>query len=227
MATNYEERYCAFIDFLGFSDAVKGADRWTPDRILTALKAAKDQVNEDEDEDEEIRFTQFSDSLILSTKAEKDTAFILIIWAARLLCFELARHNVLLRGGITKGEMLHEGNFAFGPAFIDAYQLEQAANTPRIIIDRKLETGASFPLRLNPDELQQFKDAMIPVDFDGWRYVDYLSLNKMSGIHDEENLIQSHHQRLRALVKEFEEKTNPSLVSKYGWLNSKLNKAGV
>lgn len=226
MATNYEERYCAFIDFLGFSDAVKRSSASGPSDILAALKMAKDVAKTDND----ITVTQFSDSLILSASADQEAALVSMIWAARLLSFELARHDVLLRGGLTKGKMYHKDNFAFGPAFIRAYQLEQAASTPRIILDKGLEEKLSFSSELSTDELQKFKNALIPVDFDGWRYVDYLSLNEMSAISDEESLFEGHHQRLRALVhralvKNFEEEINPSLVSKYGWLDSKLKEA--
>ena len=217
MVTNYEERYCAFIDFLGFSDAVR-TKVWLPDGILNALNKAKEVAKADSD----ITVTQFSDSLILSASVGQEAALVSMIWAARLLSFELAGHEVLLRGGLTEGEMYHKDNFAFGPAFIRAYQLEQAASMPRIILDKGLETKLSFSSELSTDELQKFQKALIPVDFDGWRYVDYFSLNEMSSIHDEENLITAHHQRLRALVKKFEQKTNPSLVSKYGWLDSKL-----
>jgi hypothetical protein len=41
----------------------------------------------------------------------------------------------LIRGGICKGELYHDGSVIFGPAFIEAYRLESTvANFPRVVL---------------------------------------------------------------------------------------------
>lgn len=85
-----------------------------------------------------IEITQFSDSLVLSCKAEDGmTAGLLFEYIANLMlaAFQL---GFLLRGGSTVGLLSHqEGGPLFGPAFIEAYALESKhAQWPRIVVDK-------------------------------------------------------------------------------------------
>jgi hypothetical protein len=49
---------------------------------------------------------------------------------------KLIGYEILLRGGIVVGKLLHENNIMFGPAFNQAYDLEsKSALYPRIVID--------------------------------------------------------------------------------------------
>jgi hypothetical protein len=145
----YEQRYCAFIDFLGFTDAIE-KETWTPDQIHSAMAKAANVAG---GEEEVIRVTQFSDSLILSAPVNEDWAFLTLVSTAFFLTIELVQHNVLIRGGIAKGDLYHQDNMAFGPAFIRAYHLEQAANTPRIILDSELAEKAYWPDSMDNDEI--------------------------------------------------------------------------
>lgn len=220
-ATKYEERYCAFIDFLGFADAVNAGD-WMPDDVLAVMNKAKSVVTGDED----IRVTQFSDSLILSASADEEYSFLSMILIVKFLILELTAHGVLLRGGITRGPLFHENSFVFGPAFIRAYRLEQAAATPRVILDKNLEKKVLWPSTADTNEKKKFKQNTIPLDYDGWRYVDYLSSDLVSDFDAGEYGLEHHYEQLRALVKKHGGSTNPSLLSKYGWLDSKLKAVG-
>jgi hypothetical protein len=85
-----------------------------------------------------IEITQFSDSLVLSCKADEGGACVLMIeFIAKLMrvSFEL---GFILRGGITLGPLIHEeGGPLFGPAFVEAYALEsKSAVWPRILIEQ-------------------------------------------------------------------------------------------
>ena len=213
----YEERYCAFIDFLGFANAVNSGS-WSPTKVIAAMKKAKDVCAGDSD----IKFTQFSDSLILSATADGELSFLSIVISTRFLILELTSHGVLLRGGITKGQMYHRDNFAFGPAFIRAYRLEQAANSPRIILDTDIEKEVLWPSPMDKAEIRDFKKHSIPKDFDGWRYVDYMSPTHVGEFDASYEGLNSHYKSLRKLVKTNCESSDPSLITKYGWLDAKL-----
>lgn len=144
----YEERLVRFLDILGFSSLVKksaddiekqlalyeflkkysrnshakevfsgfsnGDGSSCDDNDIETLKALYDY-----------RFTQFSDSFVFSVNAEKRASvqyFPLLIGQLLLHALEL---GFLVRGGISKGALVHEDDGpAFGPAFIDAYQIE-------------------------------------------------------------------------------------------------------
>ena len=215
---SYQDRYCAFIDFLGFANAVNNGE-WTPDQVISAMQKARKVSGGDEDL---IQVTQFSDSIVLSAEASNDWAFLTILSTSMFLIMELAAHGILLRGGITRGDLFHEENFAFGPAFIRAYRLEQAAGTPRIIIDTKIEEKAIWPDSMNKKEIRGFLENSIPKDFDGWRFVDYFSESLTTDFDEGPEGLKSHHERLRKLVTKHKNSTEPSLVSKYGWLDAKL-----
>ncbi len=217
----YEERYCAFIDFLGFKHAVTSG-AWQPDDALAAMKKASNVATGDSD----VAFTQFSDSVVLSAPADEEWSFLSIVLVARFLIFELTAHGVLLRGGITKGLMYHQDNLAFGPAFIRAYALEQAAGTPRIVLDRGLDADAVWPSTMDDSEIGNFRKRSIPQDHDSWRYIDYLSPHLAGEFGGLEEGLQSHYEQLRGLVKDNAASDSPSLISKYGWLDSKLKAVG-
>jgi hypothetical protein len=176
--------------------------------------------------DDLISVTQFSDSIILSADASADWAFENILSTTMFLIIELAAHGILLRGGITRGEIYHKENLAFGPAFIRAYRLEQAAGTPRIILDAEIEKTASWPDSMSEGEINGFLDKRIPRDYDGWRFVDYFS-SAIEGEFDEvPEGLALHRKRLRKLVAKHTSEKDPSLISKFGWLDAKLKAIG-
>lgn len=144
----YEERLVAFLDILGFSNLVKqSANAVDEQRRLYDLlqkyskhKHAKEVFagfrkgdgSPCDDSDLEAlkalydyRFTQFSDSFVFSVNAGHMFSiqyFPLLIGQFMLHAMDL---GFLVRGGVTKGLMVHEENGpAFGPAFIQAYRIE-------------------------------------------------------------------------------------------------------
>lgn len=51
-------------------------------------------------------------------------------------CRRLLTHGFVCRGAITVGHIYHRGRFVVGPAFVDAYRLEQSvALYPRVVLD--------------------------------------------------------------------------------------------
>lgn len=118
-----------------------------------------------------IEITQFSDSLVLSCKAEDGATSILLLEFVVKLMLGAFQHGFLLRGGITLGLLSHqEGGPLFGPAFIEAYALESKyALWPRIIVDKTVvdllvRTEQDLP-KLKPID-QLFVDA---IDIEGKR----------------------------------------------------------
>ncbi|WP_371437572.1 hypothetical protein [Polaromonas sp.] len=215
---SYSDRYCAFIDFLGFANAVNSGE-WTPDQVVASLRKAQQVSGGDEDL---ISVTQFSDSIVLSAPATDDWAFLSVLSTTTFLIMELAAHGILLRGGLTRGDLYHEQNIAFGPAFIKAYQLEQTAGAPRVILDKDIEKTATWPESMSKNEISGFLKNSIPKDFDGWRYVDYFSASLMTNFDDGPDGLESHYLQLRSLVRKHKDTMVPSLISKYGWLDAKL-----
>lgn len=93
----------------------------------------------DFEEFENLKITWFSDSLILSIKADELYNLLFLIEIVKNLQANLFNYKILLRGAITKGEFHHGDNAVYGKAMIDAYILEsKKVVTPRIILSKEL-----------------------------------------------------------------------------------------
>ena len=139
----YTKRIIAFIDILGFKSKIDKSvnDLNEMEQIYNALcriyKIKKDNDNGTMSLREElgVEITTFSDSAVISYPAERDNLFYLLLNLIHLQ-LELVIDGVLIRGGLTIGDLYHDGNIVFGPAMNKAYEMEsKIANYPRIIID--------------------------------------------------------------------------------------------
>lgn len=135
-ALRYKVRIVAFLDILGWKSAVLSKDE-EGSSVVKALGKALSQMRgaatyfnslskilpQHQEAFGTPLVTQFSDSLVISVddsslgkKTLQDALFI--------LTSSLIEHGMLLRGGVVRGEILHDEAMVFGPALITAYQLE-------------------------------------------------------------------------------------------------------
>lgn len=85
-----------------------------------------------------IQVTHFSDSIVISVGMDNDMNVMSVFEFLGKLIYQLWHEfNILIRGAVTTGKLIHEENGAlFGPAMVGAYDLEtNLAKHPRIIID--------------------------------------------------------------------------------------------
>src|SRR5882762_8764112 len=142
-AAAYSERYCAFIDILGFSGLIRDldAEKVSVDeiyRVLTAVQSPQKTVRPEAD----LRHQSISDAITLSA-APNAAGFDAICSAAGELSRRLLRSGYFTRGGLTKGRLYHDRNTVFGPALIEAYRLEnKVAKYPRILVPRLVAADA-------------------------------------------------------------------------------------
>jgi hypothetical protein len=156
-ATQFEKRFVAFVDILGFQALVERVttDASTFRMVRDALKTIRSQAASCEDyrvrseqKQRDIRragrvslmppslrtrleMTAFSDSYVIS---ETFPAWH-VLAAVQALGANLISHGILSRGGIVCGPAYHKSGILFGPAVIDAYRLEsEVAVYPRILI---------------------------------------------------------------------------------------------
>lgn len=84
--------------------------------------------------------TYFSDSLVLSARSDDVIASQMVLdLLAKLTIKMWVDYSLLLRGGITEGDLIHtENGPLFGPAMNRAYLLEsKIAKHPRVLIDKE------------------------------------------------------------------------------------------
>jgi len=183
---DYEKKLILFIDLLGFKKYIidKTQDRrdneFNIQRFINLIEAIRDDfcLDADTNLNQRIRsglfadsiITQFSDSIILSTKYRvKSQLEAIMIDIINLICNGIY-FGFIFRGALTYGNIIHNNRYLFGPGFIDAYEMEsKRAIYPRVIIDHRL-------LEENGDylESEMLKKILIKDD-DNEYYLDMFS----------------------------------------------------
>lgn len=181
----YEPRILAFVDILGFKNMVLGsADNYQEQqRILQAMRIIH-RVKELNDSGSGgglqrygIYVTTFSDSAIISYPLNHDGGLFYVLIDLIHLQIELLMMGIFIRGGITIGLAHHDEYNAFGPAMVEAYELEsKKALSPRIILtEDTIKTGI-----LNSQTHRNQYDvnllmSLLRRDMDGYYFLDYLT----------------------------------------------------
>lgn len=89
--------------------------------------------------------------------------------------------DVLVRGGIARGQLIHDRIMVVGPAMIEAYRLEsKEAFYPRIIIEKELKDQIESDIKdyvKNHSGMTTLpiRDNLFKTDEDGWCYLDYVN----------------------------------------------------
>lgn len=225
-----------FFDVLGFRDLVS---RKEPAFIESVLRKLRKESKPESDLAEmlEISTIAFSDSIVRSTHllSESNLQFpsgLLfhevwnLAWIQGLLVYE---DGIFLRGALT-GEMLYlDDGIVFGPALINAYDIEsKVACYPRIIVDDVvLKLLYENPKLLGAthhdiDDEISYLNSVTRIDFDGQRFVDYLSLD-VGGPDPFGDLIEQH--RKLVIQNAVEQRDNPRVLEKYHWAAAYHNTA--
>ncbi len=130
----YQEKYVAFIDMLGFSHLVRAASGNADKQatILAAIERLKDTACTNSNID--LIITYFSDCLVISS-ARSPLGLYEMLQSIRTIAENLLVVDVLIRGGLTVGEVHHNGQFMFGPGMLDAYDMERhEAKHPTVLV---------------------------------------------------------------------------------------------
>jgi len=147
---SYQERFIAFLDIIGFSDIIQRSKLPDPEISIKQIVSALDVPGPIEEgkliignvgdiSKSDHKLTQFSDSIIISTEFSKAGLLNLINHIDKI-AFSFLKLGFLCRGGIAQGMLYHENNNAFGPAMLEAYDLEHdKAIYPRVILSEEVE----------------------------------------------------------------------------------------
>jgi len=171
----YEERYCAFIDILGFSELIKrlGAGE-TPFLFLKELLSKihnppKPRGGALTYAISDFQVQSISDAVAIST-TPNSYGLLQIIESLTELTRALLLEGYFIRGAIVKGKLYHDNKMVFGEALVKAYNLEQnVVRYPRIMVASDVVTQAA-----SDDDIGELVDELLKPSDDGPYYVNTL-----------------------------------------------------
>lgn len=224
-ALRYKNRVVAFLDVLGWKQRVlsKGSEGEEVVKMLGKTLAQLQGVTrhfnslrnllpEDQVWPGDPVMTQFSDCLVLSVENDSHGRETLQN-VLSILTSNLIQFGFLLRGGVTRGQLFHDDGLVFGPALIEAYELEsKIASTPRVILSKELsdewggrEISGGFP--------------WIPSG-DGYLFFNFLPPFVGNPFFNDQKLWQSRLLPIRELIlsKAADRNCPEDVFSKYAWL---------
>jgi len=230
---NYEDRIICFIDFLGFKKHINSSinnDGFDIHEQIEKINDAFDSIymfllENTPGDIANKRATNFSDSVVVSLPHQESGGISEILYEVLLLQINLIFKGFLLRGGVTRGKLIHENHKVFGPGIIDAYEMEsQAALYPRIIIKESvIDTAIEHPtiMQTGKEELNYLL-SFISRDLDNFFYLDYIQKVE-SELKDNEFEYPEYLHNLMSLITSGLKSSIPSEIVKYMWMQKKFN----
>lgn len=182
---SYTNRYVAFIDVLGFKDLISRSLGENPSVTVDEIRSLLD-VPEPVGEEQIVlgrigdisdsghRLTAFSDSVVITTD-DSEQGLMHLLHHITKIGFRLARLGVLYRGGIVYGPAYHDEQHVFGPAVIEAYELEQKAKFPRVVLSTPVVDAG----RSAAEPVNTIFDRFTRTDSDAVVFVHYLRVLRM------------------------------------------------
>lgn len=229
MDYSYDTRIVCFIDILGFSSIIKETSKRKvaePLALFQVCEAIKminsfGDIVKNEVEIEGLMVTQFSDSIVISFPWKENSSDILLAFSAirYMQVYLIKEFNILMRGGIVIGEVIHDNEILVGPAMIAAYELEsKCAVYPRIVIDPKV--AYRYRKTLNQFKKEWDGDSVIHKELDDTYYIDYFNIHDNDGFAPADVL--DYFRRLCNMVAKFIESADMSIRIKYLWMRNKI-----
>ena len=139
---DYEDRYCAYIDILGFRELIGRLDQGeTPLRSLRELLEKVHNpppTNAQAIPQTDFRVQSISDAVALSA-ATNPAGLGAIIHSVNRLAVDLLLQGFFIRGALVKGKLYHDEKIVLGRALIRAYELEDTVvRFPRVMVAREV-----------------------------------------------------------------------------------------
>lgn len=185
--SQYKEHVIVFLDIIGFKDKVRRAKKDPSEirEIGETLQDVKRWVSQLKDYSQGLMAGfMFSDTIVISCPcgSSKIPAPVNIALSATVgLQYKLTLKGHFLRGAIAIGDHFEEDDIMFGPAFIQAYEMEKIAVWPRVIVHpmavvRSFSQLQRKTIRRSPTDFERLLWALtLRRDASGLTYLDYLT----------------------------------------------------
>lgn len=220
MVMETKKHYIAYMDILGYSDYIEKNPDKTNDFLQTVAEAI-DKIKKNVcyistigkngfKADIEIKCKTFSDNILLCMEVSNDSNEIsriipFLISAATIQKGLTIEHELLVRGGVTIGDLYIDNDLVFGKGLIDAVRLEHQAENPCIIVSQELQNHIEKLIDVNDDGYKIIK-----------RYVDAIANKSKPSKKDEQYYLKNgekyfkgvfYYQSVRELIIHYEQET--------------------
>lgn len=203
----YRDSLVSYFDILGFRNAVDASPSQEIESLLLRMASLSSH-------DTRLRLitrrglSTFSDHVVRTVRleglseAEKSEAVEVELLEVRSVQANLAGLGRFLRGGITRGPVYIDDEFVFGPALVEAYDLEHdVAKWPRIVLHEKVRPNLAAEERLAIEAS------------DGILTLNYLAVG--DDIVERVRFVESH---ARIVADVLANATRPYVAEKFRWL---------
>lgn len=179
--------FVALIDVLGFRELVGRDDQ------LLQVRQYVDTVTSllDVGQYSDLQFVVFSDNLVINTLDDKKPSLVMLVSACSQIFFELARHQIAVRGAVAHGPFMRspnvrQGVVVAGRPIVEANRYQHLQDwagimaAPSVVIhngaELELECGTNFPNQ-EPKETDNdwFKRISLPVHLRKWAQIPFHS----------------------------------------------------
>lgn len=142
LGVNYQDRYCAFVDILGFRQLIERLDSDVGQfdalrNLLTRVHSTHSGASP-ERQDSDFRAQSISDAVAISTIPTQE-GLTEILEALQSLAVDLLVEGYFVRGALVRSPLYHDDRMVFGKALVRAYSFEsEVAKFPRIMVTREV-----------------------------------------------------------------------------------------
>ena len=138
----YKDRYCAFVDILGFRQLIEslgyGSTSFAALRdLLTRVHSTHSDSAVDVN-DTDFRAQSISDAVAISTDVSA-AGLVEIFRSLQALALDLLVEGFFIRGAVVRASLYHDERMVFGEALVRAHYFEsEVAKFPRIVVAREV-----------------------------------------------------------------------------------------
>jgi hypothetical protein len=151
----YAERFCAYVDILGFRQLLH---QLSPPKVKELLTRVHDPNTDLPFDEDEFRVQSISDAVTLSA-AVTPRGLAAIFVALETLTLDLLAEGYFVRGALVKGSLYHDDKMVFGPALVEAFRLEsEVVKYPRVMVHSTVLHEAKRSVGKNYREHLRFSD---------------------------------------------------------------------
>ena len=225
---------CAYLDLLGFSSAIREAQQQgTSNGLLRQFShvvenwfaTLGDTLAHESNEQRRREFKVFTDNVFVGAPVQTGdlaTELSFVLSDIGLLQAGLIFEGFCARGAVSVGELYIDDSVVFGAAVLDAYEAEQAARAPRVVLHSSAQAVVAQEL-LNYQKIYQevighrFTDQLL-VDEDGQWFINYLHGRFAGGslFEEDRSTLDRHAQLIASRLQLFA--TEPRVRAKYLWV---------